>query len=55
VPGELLVFVAGHSVIRGRQILYFLDPTFSKRSKIAPPKVSDAVRPTSPAKLRAVS
>jgi type IV secretion system protein VirD4 len=44
VPGELLVFVAGHSVIRGRQILYYLDPTFSKRSKIAPPKVSDVVR-----------
>jgi type IV secretion system protein VirD4 len=44
VPGELLVFVAGHSVIRGRQILYFLDPTFSKRSKIAPPKISDVVR-----------
>lgn len=43
-PGEMLIFVAGHSVIRGRQILYFLDPTFSKRSKIEPPKVSDVVR-----------
>lgn len=42
--GEMLVFVAGQPVIRGRQILYFLDPTFSKRSKIAPPKKSDVVR-----------
>ncbi len=36
-PGEMLVFVAGQPVIRGRQILYFLDPTFSERSKIPPP------------------
>ncbi|MEX8139988.1 type IV secretory system conjugative DNA transfer family protein [Acinetobacter baumannii] len=35
-PGEMLVFVAGQAVIRGRQILYFLDPTFDKRSKIEP-------------------
>lgn len=34
--GEMLVFVAGHSVIRGRQILYFSDPVFSKRSKLKP-------------------
>lgn len=34
--GEMLVFVAGHSVIRGRQILYFADPVFSKRSKLKP-------------------
>lgn len=42
--GEMLIFVAGHPVIRGRQILYFLDPTFSKRSQIAPPVTSDVVR-----------
>lgn len=42
--GEMLIFVAGMQVIRGRQILYFLDPTFSKRSKIAPPSKSDVVR-----------
>lgn len=41
--GEMLVFVAGHSVIRGRQILYFADPVFSKRSKIKPVP-SDVVR-----------
>lgn len=44
-PGEMLVFVAGNAVIRGRQILYFLDPTFNARSKIAPPK-TDVVRTT---------
>ncbi|HEU4854377.1 MAG TPA: type IV secretory system conjugative DNA transfer family protein [Nitrosospira sp.] len=43
-PGELLIFVAGNPVIKGRQILYFIDPTFSKRSMIKPPKTSDAVR-----------
>lgn len=42
--GEMLVFVAGHPVIRGRQILYFQDPTFAKRSKIAPPEKTDVVR-----------
>ncbi len=36
-PGEMLIFVAGNSVIRGTQILYFLDPVFSERSKISPP------------------
>ena len=36
-PGEMLIFVAGNSVIKGVQILYFLDPVFSKRSKISPP------------------
>lgn len=42
-PGEMLVFVAGQPVIRGKQILYFIDPTFSERSKIAPPKDTDTV------------
>ncbi|WP_443694921.1 type IV secretory system conjugative DNA transfer family protein [Pseudomonas sp.] len=36
--GEMLVFVAGQPVIRGRQILYFKDPVFAKRSMIPPPK-----------------
>ena len=42
--GEMLVFVAGHPVIRGRQILYFQDPIFTKRSKIAPPEKTDVIR-----------
>ena len=43
-PGEMLVFMAGHPVIKGRQTPYFLDPTFDKRSKIPPPTKSDIVR-----------
>lgn len=42
--GEMLVFVAGQSAIRGRQILYFQDPTFAARSKMPPPQKSDRVR-----------
>ncbi|MEO9231576.1 MAG: type IV secretory system conjugative DNA transfer family protein [Devosia sp.] len=42
-PGEMLIFVAGQPVIKGRQILYFLDPTFNERSRIEPPKVSDTI------------
>ena len=53
--GEMLIFVAGLPVIRGRQILYFLDPTFSERSRIKPPptdRIQSAtnVRKTSPNK-----
>jgi type IV secretion system protein VirD4 len=42
-PAEMLIFDGG-PVIRGSQILYFNDPTFSKRSMIEPPKESDVVR-----------
>lgn len=42
--GEMLIFVAGQSVIKGRQILYFKDPILSARSKIAPPVESDIIR-----------
>ncbi len=53
--GEMLIFVAGLPVIRGRQILYFLDPTFSERSRIKPPPTdrilsATNVRKTSPNK-----
>ncbi len=42
--GEMLVFVAGQPAIRGRQILYFMDPVFAARSKIRPPEETDRVR-----------
>lgn len=35
-PGDVLIFAAGHAPIMGTQTLFFLDPIFSKRSKIAP-------------------
>lgn len=41
--GEVLVFPSGHAPIRGEQSLYFLDPVFSERVKIAPPEQSDKI------------
>ena len=54
--GEMLIFMEGQHVIKGRQTPYFLDPTFDARSKIPPPKESDKVRgaTSSPTKLFAV-
>nr|WP_320013105.1 type IV secretory system conjugative DNA transfer family protein [uncultured Desulfobulbus sp.] len=40
-PGDMLIFTAGQSPIYGQQILYFLDPVFSSRSRILPPARSD--------------
>lgn len=42
--GDMLIFVAGFAPIYGKQILYFKDPTFDGRSKIAPPSKSDRLR-----------
>ena len=40
--GDMLIFVAGRPPIYGKQILYFQDPVFSARAKIATPEQSDA-------------
>ncbi|MBU2431959.1 MAG: type IV secretory system conjugative DNA transfer family protein, partial [Proteobacteria bacterium] len=40
-PGEMLIFIAGHSPIYGTQILYFEDPDFKHQTQISPPLVSD--------------
>jgi type IV secretion system protein VirD4 len=42
--GEMVVFVAGESPIKGTQILYFLDPTFSRRAAIPAPATGSTVR-----------
>lgn len=42
--GDMLIFMAGQTPIYGKQILYFLDPTFSQRAKIAAPEKSDLLR-----------
>ncbi|SDP01880.1 type IV secretory system conjugative DNA transfer family protein [Desulforhopalus singaporensis] len=34
-PGDMLIFVAGFPAIYGRQMLYFLDPVLSERSRIS--------------------
>jgi type IV secretion system protein VirD4 len=39
--GDMLIFVAGHPPIYGKQILYFIDPVFSARAKIPAPRWSD--------------
>jgi type IV secretion system protein VirD4 len=42
--GDMLVFVAGHPPIYGKQILFFKDPVFSARSKIPAPDKSAVLR-----------
>lgn len=42
-PGDMLIFVAGHRPIYGRQILYFTDPVFKARSEVEPPARTDVV------------
>lgn len=43
-PGDMLIFAAGFPVVYGRQILYFLDPTFSERAKIDAPEKTDVLK-----------
>lgn len=40
----MLVFVAGFPPVYGKQILYFLDKTFSERSRINAPERSDVIQ-----------
>jgi type IV secretion system protein VirD4 len=42
-PGDMLIFMAGQTPIYGKQILYFLDPTFSERARIAAPEKSEVL------------
>jgi type IV secretion system protein VirD4 len=47
--GDLLVFVAGLAPIYGRQILFFQDPVFAARARVAAPAVGGPVsNPTPP-------
>jgi type IV secretion system protein VirD4 len=43
-PGDMLIFMAGQTPIYGKQILYFLDPVFSRRAKLPAPLKSDVLR-----------
>jgi type IV secretion system protein VirD4 len=45
-PGEMLIFAAGHSPIYGRQILFFKDAVFAKRSQIPAPSKSESIHVT---------
>jgi type IV secretion system protein VirD4 len=42
-PGDMLVFMAGQTPIYGKQILYFMDPIFSARARVAAPQKSDVI------------
>lgn len=42
--GDMLIFMAGQTPIYGKQILYFMDPTFAARARIAAPEKSDVLR-----------
>jgi type IV secretion system protein VirD4 len=41
VPGDMLIFVAGHPAVYGKQMLYFLDSELSRRAKLPAPEHSD--------------
>ena len=43
-PGDMLVFTGGNNPIYGTQILYFRDPVFVERSRMAPVEQTDVVR-----------
>jgi len=43
-PGDMLIFIAGNTPIYGKQILFFKDKVFLKRSQVPAPKHSDKVR-----------
>ncbi len=45
--GSMLIFPAGFPPVLGKQILYFQDPEFSRRSRMAAPETSDAIAPGS--------
>ncbi len=40
-PGDMIIYVAGYPAIYGKQPLYFKDPVFLERSRIAAPHSSD--------------
>lgn len=42
-PGQMIIRAAGFAPVLGTQILYFKDPTFSARNKIAAPEKSDVI------------
>jgi len=50
-PDESLIFVAGHSPIRGKKIKYYEDPEFARRAGIPPPRISDRIEIISPPEL----
>jgi len=46
--GEMLIFVSGHTPIKGTQILYFQEPFFLTATKIQPPPESESLKTYEP-------
>ena len=42
--GDMVIYVAGHPAIYGRQLLYFQDPVFQARAAIPAPEDSDTLK-----------
>ena len=42
--GDMVIYVAGHPAIYGKQPLYFKDPIFQARASIPAPKDSDRLQ-----------
>jgi type IV secretion system protein VirD4 len=42
-PGDMLIFVAGHRPIYGKQLLYFLDPELAQRAAERPPTAFNTI------------
>jgi type IV secretion system protein VirD4 len=47
-PGDMLIFMAGQTPIYGKQILYFMDPTFAARARTPAPGKSDLLHSSRP-------
>jgi hypothetical protein len=43
--GDMLIFSAGYPAVYGKQILYFKDPIFLKRSLMEAPVHTDVIEP----------
>lgn len=50
--GDMLVFAAGFPAIYGKQMPYFQDPVFIRRSQVNPPEKSDSLHENQPVQVR---
>lgn len=49
--GEMLIFVSGHTPIKGTQLLYFQEPFFLTASKLPAPLQSESLKPSQETRL----
>ena len=53
VAGDMVVLTAGGAPIYGQQIMYFMDPVFSRRSRILPPDQAAVIPDDAPSQVSA--